>query len=297
MNGCKKMISNLEYYRVFYNVAKYQNITKAAHELFVSQPSVTKMIHKLEKQLDCILFERTKKGVTLTPEGELLYKSVQPAYEMILSCESEILDRKQLKTGVLRIASSEVTIKNYLLPKLEKFRMLYPEIQIKIEHVFTSNVESILMSGIVDFAILGSPMYNENFKVKVLECFEDVLVAGDKYSFLSDKVLTLQELNNYPIITMIQSTGTREYYNKIYESYNLMLKPSIELSDIELILLLTERNFGISFVPEIYVHDKLKDGRLHRLKIEEDILNREIYLVHCFHRPLSIAAKAFFEIL
>lgn len=78
------MLTSLDYYRIFYYVAKYRNFTRAADVLLTSQPTVTRTIKNLESDLGCRLFIRGKRGVTLTTEGELLYSYIAPAYEKIL---------------------------------------------------------------------------------------------------------------------------------------------------------------------------------------------------------------------
>ena len=84
------MNASFDYYKVFYYVAKYSNFTKAASVLLSSQPSVTRSIQNLESELGCRLFIRSKHGVTLTPEGKLLYRYVAPACERILRGEEEL---------------------------------------------------------------------------------------------------------------------------------------------------------------------------------------------------------------
>ena len=101
------MSVSFDYYKIFYYVAKYRNITTAAKALFLSQPTVSKYIQSLEEALGCALFVRSKKGVSLTPEAELLYPHIAQACELILQAEEELFSRQSLQSGVIRIGASK----------------------------------------------------------------------------------------------------------------------------------------------------------------------------------------------
>lgn len=129
------MNTNFENYKTFYFVAKYGNITAAAEALYSEQPNVTRAIKNLERDLGCVLFTRSNKGVTLTPEGEKLYRRVSIAYEQIAAAEEELSRYNGFEEGILRIGVSETALHEVLLSALCKFHSLYPRI---IE--LTSNV-------------------------------------------------------------------------------------------------------------------------------------------------------------
>ncbi len=109
------MTINLEYYKMFYYVAKLKSITLAAEELFISQPAVSQGIKQLEGSIGGNLFFRTSKGVSLTPEGEVLYKYVSRGYEYIALGESKFKELFTLETGEIRIGASDMTLQFYLL--------------------------------------------------------------------------------------------------------------------------------------------------------------------------------------
>ena len=153
-----------EYYKIFYFVAKTGNITGAARLLSVTQPSVTKSIRSLEKQLGCSLFVRSKKGVELTREGSLLFRKIQPACELIFSAEADLDDLRQMKAGIMRIGANELTFTSWLLPHVKTFKQKYPDVRIKIENITIKNVMEVLDSGTIDFAVLSSPVGVEDEK-------------------------------------------------------------------------------------------------------------------------------------
>ena len=100
------MGANYEYYRIFYYVAKYQSLTKAANILCSNQPNITRCMNKLEQELGCRLLLRSSQGVTLTPEGKRLYEHVSVACEHIRAAEKELSGSRSLETGSISIGAS-----------------------------------------------------------------------------------------------------------------------------------------------------------------------------------------------
>ena len=126
------MDQNLSQYKIFYEVAKAGNISKAAKELYISQPAISKAISKLEDSLQVTLFTRSSRGVQLTPEGELLFKHTQEAFQVLDQGEQELKRIKELNIGQLRIGVSNTLCKYILLPYLKNFIEQYPHIKIMI---------------------------------------------------------------------------------------------------------------------------------------------------------------------
>lgn len=113
------MYINYDYYHMFYYVAKYGSVTQAARVLFCNQPNLTRAIKTLEGELGCSLFIRNNRGVKLTPEGSRLYERVRVAFESIEAGETEIIESRNLKTGSVYVATSEVALHCVLLRLLK----------------------------------------------------------------------------------------------------------------------------------------------------------------------------------
>ena len=192
-----------DYYRIFYYVAKYGSFTAAANKLLNNQPNVTRAMKALEAELGCTLFIRTNKGVTLTPEGEALYTHISLAFEHIQTGEEEISANKGLQKGIVSIGATEISLRCFLLPILNEYRNKYPGIRIKISNSSSAQALSALKSGIVDFAIVTTPIqrYADLHEVKVKE-FQEVAICGeDLKNKLGSASFTLKELTQYPIVS------------------------------------------------------------------------------------------------
>ena len=138
---------NFEYYKIFYHVAKASSISAAARELCISQPAVSQAVKALEQAIGIELFIRTKKGVSLTNAGEILYSHVAAGYESISLGEQQLSQLLHMETGEISIGASDMTLQFYLLPYLEHFHQLYPGIKVHVTNAPTPSTINHLLSG------------------------------------------------------------------------------------------------------------------------------------------------------
>ena len=148
-------------YKVFYYVAHYQNITLAAKALYLTQPTVSHYILNLEKELNCKLFARSKKGMLLSPEGELLFSHISKAYGEISQGEKKLKEYLNMGKGLIKIGASETSLRNYLIPFLGKFREKYPKIQLHICNTTCQLARESLKNGSLDLAVMTTPFPDE----------------------------------------------------------------------------------------------------------------------------------------
>ena len=156
------MTQNLSSYRIFYAVANTGNISKAAKELYISQPAISKSIQKLEENIGIKLFDRSSRGVSLTPEGELLYAHVKSAFETLAIGEDKLRRSIALGMGTLTIGVSSTLCKYILLPYLKDFIKQYPHINISITCHSTNHTLKLLEDGKLDMGLIGKPQNLKN---------------------------------------------------------------------------------------------------------------------------------------
>lgn len=286
-----------DYYRLFYYVAKYGSLTRAAQVLKNSQSNLTRAMKNLENELGCQLFIRSHQGVSLTPEGEELYKHVTIAFEHIRIAEEQIIQQKNLQTGTISIGVTETALHVLLLPELESFHGLYPQVKIHIENYTTPQAIQALKSGIIDFAIVTTPLkVSKPLKSTVLTSFEEVLIAGKKYQQLRDKQLSFQDLLTYPLIGLNNKTMTYQFYANLFLKYQLHYHLDIEVATVDQILPLVTHQLGIAFIPKIFIQNNQYDSII-RLHIMDKIPQRQICLVKNTEFPLGIASLKFENML
>ncbi|PXV96150.1 DNA-binding transcriptional LysR family regulator [Lachnotalea glycerini] len=293
------MSASFDSYKIFYYVAKYQNITAAAKALFLTQPTVSHCIHGLEAELGCILFLRSQKGVTLTPEGLLLYEHVSIACEHIFKAEDLINAMNSLSDGVIHIGASETTLHHYLLPYLKEFRLKHPKIKLQIANNNTPSTIEFLKSGLMDVAILVMATDEKDTELTVhkLASFRYVAIASDAFMELKGRSVSLRELCDYPLICMEAGTFTRKFLDKYFLDYHYELKPDIELATADLITPMVKNDLGVGFAPYEFARKSLLDHTVFELNITEKMPPCEICAITNNGRPLSIASQAFLQML
>ena len=172
---------NLALYRVFYAVAKNKNITKAAKELFISQPAISKDISKLEANLNCTLFLRTSRGVSLTKEGELLFHHIHSAFSSIEAGEYALKQAQDLKTGQVRIGVSSTLCRYILMPYIKNFIEHYPQISITIECNSTYQTIQLLQDKKVDIGFICKTDIEKSFTYREIQTIQDTFIATKSY--------------------------------------------------------------------------------------------------------------------
>lgn len=150
------MVSNLEYYKTFYYVAKTGSLTQAASLLSISQPAVSQALKQLEQQTKAKLFRRVSKGVKLTAEGELLYSYVAKGYEQFLLGEERLKQMQNSELGEIHIGASDMTLQFFLLPYLEQFHEKYPGIKVIVSNAPTpETIENLKKNRLI--SVLSVP--------------------------------------------------------------------------------------------------------------------------------------------
>lgn len=286
------MEHSMEEYRIFYAVASSQSITAAAGQLFLSQPTVSRGVLSLEEKLGCALFIRSKKGVTLTPEGEVLYSHVARAFRHLERAEEELESLRSFRQGVLRIGASETTLHHYLLPRMSAFKAKHPGIRLRISNGSTPAAAAALEAGLLDIAVVVSPI-EEGFVTTPLEGISDIFLAGDRFSFLQGRRMALEELAGYPLVCLETGTSTRAFLEEVFRRAGVPLEPDIELPTADLIVPMAAYNFGIGFVPEPFAAEALASGKVFPIELETPLPRRQICAVWHRDHPLSLAGQEF----
>ena len=289
---------NYELYKVFYYVAKTLSFSEAAAELFISQSAVSQSVKVLEKRLDQVLFTRSTKRVSLTKEGEMLFKHIEPAINLISRGENQLLSVSSSGDMQLRIAASDTICRYFLVPYLNKFHKTYPDVHIKIINGTSLKCAELLETNQVDLIIANSPnaAINNNMKIVDVKDFKDVFIANKEAFPLEDKTLSLQELGALPILMLTKLSTTSAFLHNLFLQHSLDLVPAIELSSNDLLIDLAKIGLGIAFVPDFLV-DGLKDDNLIVLNTEEELPVRKLVAAHDRSLPLSAPAKFFIDLM
>ena len=292
------MIGKLDLYKVFCMVGKCKSFSKAAKELYMTQPAVSQSIMQLERDLNMRLFTRTYRGVALTNEGKILFEYANAAINLINVGEEKLLEVKNLTAGELKIGVGDTISRYFLLPYLEEFNEKYPNIKFKIINSTTSELCEILKSGEIDIAICNFPIEDPALELRACREIHDIFVCGEKYKEkLLKKPLSFSEILEFPLIILEPKSNSRSYVEKYMLEKGIQLIPEIELGSHDLLLEFTKINLGVACVVKEFSEEYLKNNILYEIKTLEEIPKRSIGLCFLKSVPLSPASKKFVEIL
>lgn len=284
---------NLEYYKIFYYVASLGGITAAAEKLCISQPAVSQSIKQLEKQIGGVLFVRTSKGVSLTPEGQTLFHYVRRGYESILQGEEQFRRLNDLENGEIRIGAGDTALRYFLLPYLEQFREKHPGVRVAVSDMSSPQICADLEEGKIDFGIVSWPVQEKpDLIYRLVREVEDVFVASSRYGFLRHRTVRYRELEKVPLISLEKGTSSRRYMDEQLSKAGLNVQPDYELTTADMVVQFALRNLGVGCVVRDFAQPHLESGELFEILFERKIPRRGMYLVTAKRNPISTAAQS-----
>ena len=272
------MNQNLSSYRIFYTVANTGNISKAAKELYISQPAISKSIQKLEESVGCKLFSRSSRGVVLTDEGKLLYEHVSEAFETLTMGEEKLKRSIELGVGHLKIGVSSTLCKYLLLPYLKEFIRQNPHISISISCQSTNDTLKLLEDNKIDIGLIGKPENLKNIHFDFLEEIEDIFVAAKDY-LRNLKARGIQKdhiLQSSTLMLLDKNNMTRQYIDDYLQENQIIIKDSIDISDMDLLIDFARIGVGVACVIKNFVREDLQNGTLVEIPLGFPIHKREV---------------------
>ncbi len=286
---------NLELYKVFYTVAKCGSLTKAAQELYISQPAVSQAIKQLEGQLGTSLFNRTHKGMELSAVGgKLIYSQVEEALTLLSEAEKKLTELKTVATGKIRIGATDSIFSHVIADKLAEFNEKYPSVKLELKSSTSPYTLSQLKEGKCDIAFINLPLEDDEVRFYgTVTHLNEVFVAGKKYTELDGIEIPLKRLQEFPLMTIEENTVSRRAFASFVDSLGLNMNPDIEVANWDLMKKLVIKGMGIGLIPREYCRDELDNGEIFELKTTPSLPARGIGIAISRHLSLSFAMKEF----
>ncbi len=281
------MSISYDYYKIFYYVATYHSINRAAAVLSNSQPNISRSISALESQLGTKLFSRSSTGVTLTEAGEVLYSHVEAAYRHLQIGEEAIRNEIELKGGVLTLGiSSGLTrgvIHHLLAPTMHSFHHANPDVKMEVFHSSSASLSSDVSNNLVDIAFVTIDHIKYRGKGswdgRIIHSYTDILVCGQDYSHLTDRKLSISDLKDYPIIGLWEESDTFDYYKNLFMVHGIEYKPSIKTISTGQILLYSTANFGLGFIHPSDAKEAIEEGNLYQVRLKDKLPERSVLMI------------------
>ena len=290
---------NLDLYRVFYTVAKSGSLTKAAEELYISQPAVSRSIKQLELQLGVNLFTRTHRGMVLSAQGgKMIFAEVERALNLLEQAENRIAEVKNSATGTIRIGASDTIFEYFLADKIVEFHERFPAVKIELTADFTPETIAKLKADKCDVAFVNLPITADS-EVKLHgNCMRlnDIFITSDKYAQPKGGVLPLSKLREYPLIFMAENTVARRSLENFLSSVGVSLAPAIEVGSWDLMKRLVAKGMGIGVIPREYAMRELEEKQLYEVQTDLKLPVRSIGILLMKNAPISYALHCFIEL-
>ncbi len=287
---------NLELYRVFYTVARCGSLTKAAEELYISQPAVSQAIKQLENQLGTPLFNRTRRGMELSAQGgELVYKDVERALGLLNGVEEHLAELRNDATGTLRIGASETIFQYVLAEKLVEYHKRYPQVKFDLISDVSPRTIEQLKTGEIDVGFLNLPI-REDAEVNISESIfllNDIFIAGEAFAELKEKQLSVWDLQRYPLIMMEENTVARSSLERYAKSLGVSLQPAVEVDSWGFMKKLVVEGMGIGCIPREYALRRMGEGTMFELNVAPSMPSRSVGLALKKNASPSFALRAF----
>lgn len=264
---------------VFIAVAENLNFSKAAEELFISQPAVTKHIKELESKLETALFERKGNKVYLTKSGKLVYRSLKQIKQQYRDLEYELGRLNEAFNGSLRIGASS-TISQYLIPSvIASFHRRYPKIKLDLFNGNSFEMEQKLLDNEIDLALVENETSNSNIKYMDFLDDEIVVVTGTQSVYAKRKNIKLSDIQEIPLVLREKGSGSLQVIQKALAKQNIDLEKLnilIHLGSTEAI-----KNFlcdfdGIALISEKSIEKEIQLKSLCKLNVSELNIYRKL---------------------
>lgn len=292
------MEQNLSQYKIFYEVAKTGNISRAAKELYISQPAISKAISKLEDSLGLALFTRSSRGVSLTAEGEILFEHTRDAFETLTRGEQELKRIQEFDIGHLRIGVSNTLCKYILLPYLKTFIDQYPHMRVTIESQATAQTLSRLEQQKLDLGLVAEPSVRKDLAFIPVMDIQDVFVTTPTYLenlYLREgRDTNLFETGN--IMLLDQSNMTRHHVDEYLAENRIYPRQVLEVTTMDLLIEFAKIGLGVACVIKELVQKELDSGLLTEIPLKIPIHRRTIgFAYHPSNQAMAL--KTFLEFL
>lgn len=289
------MKTKLDYYRIFYETARHNSFSTAAHHLYISQSAISQCIQQLEQDLNAQLFVRSRRGITLTEEGKLLFEKVESAISSIEQGETILARLHHLESGSLVIAAGDTITGHYLLPYLEQFHRSYPNIRLEMANSYSYDMLERVKDGSAELAFVNLPIEDNELCIEPCAEIHDIFVCGPEY--ISKPSYTWDEIANEPLILLEDNSSSRLYLNKNFANHGIILNPHIEIAAHDLLIRFASIHLGVSCVVEEFSKESLRQGIIRPLNLTPKLPTRHIGYAYMQKHPLSPAAQAFLKLI
>lgn len=289
---------NFKQLEAFIWVTELQSFTKAARQLFMSQPAVSFQIKALEEELEVTLFNRGDKRMILTDAGQLLYPEAKQMLKHYQKIKNGLDDLRGLKTGHLVIGAGTIP-GEYLLPLfIGEFKKRYPGINISLKVSGSGQVERWVRERETDLGVTGMPIEDENIECTPWLQDQLILITPPAHPWLKSEPIQISDLLGETVILREQGSGTRKTIEQKLAEHHLGKIPvAMELGSTRAVITAVEAGLGVSIVSSYAVRESLALGRVMKVNVDGFDLRRFLYQIRYKQSLGGFAVEAFTDLI
>lgn len=278
--------------KVFERVARRLSFTRAAEELYLTQPAVSMQIKQFEESIGLPLFERLGKKIFLTRAGEELYRLSRQVSQQMEEAEQLVEELKGTEGGRLVVAVAS-TVHYFAIRLLADFCKSYPKVKVNFKVTNRKGLLQLLEDNEVDTVLMGQPpdeldLAAESFMENPL-----VIIAPANHPRIGERQIRLEDLRNETFLMREQGSGTRNSVERFFAEHGVRIVASMEMNTNGAIKQGVEVGLGLGLVSIHTVERELADGRVVILDVESFPIMRQWYIVHRAGKRLTATARAF----
>lgn len=289
----------MNFYRLkaFHTVARLENFSRAAEELYTSQPNVSKHVRQLETELGVSLFHRLGGSIELTDAGRIVYRYAQQVFDLTTEMQRALAELEGLERGSLRLGASS-TPGLYLLPEMmAAFNHRYPNLQVSLSISNSSQIVEEILSRTLDLGFVGGFVETRGLQVQPFVSDEIVLIAAKEHRLVAQTDVSAEELASEIFIVREAGSGTCRVMDDALEFLGIKPQRTLEMNGCEAVKRAVAAGLGLSFVSRYAIDLELAQGVLTVLRASGLTLSRQLHVVSRKDTRLSPAALAFLALL
>jgi DNA-binding transcriptional LysR family regulator len=273
-------------------IAKQQNFTKAAENLHLTQPTLSKMVKGLEEELGVTLFDRSGKYIKLTDAGTAAIGQIQVIMQAVQSLYTAIEDASNLKTGTIKIGLPPVISSVFFPRVIAKFQKLYPNIYFQIVEEGAKKVEGLVLDGSLEMGVVVSPVDLDCFEILPFLHQKLALVLHREHPLAAQPSIPLQKLRNEPFILFPNGYAVRNHVMQACRSIGFDPNVVYESSQWDLLSEMVAANLGISIMPEA-ICSKITNPACKTLELTDPSIPWELVVISHKDKYQSFAMREF----
>ena len=279
---------------VFVTVARERSFSRAGEALGRTQPAVSQAIARLEQDVGERLFDRSSKDGTLTPAGEVLLEHARHILNLRQSALEAVHELRDLKAGKVTISANEHTV-FYLLPVIQRFRRLHPDIKVEVVRGVASRIPEQITAREVELGVISFAPDDPSLRSIEVMTDELVLIAATTHKLANRREVSIKELGGETFVAHNAPSPYRRQVLEAFAKHKTPLNIVVELPSLEAIKLLVQQGSDIALVPRLTAEVEIASGLLKELRVKEIRLERKLNIIYRRNSELSHAAKAFIE--